>query len=243
MNARQDSGHSLTLDEKLVLAESIVGHRFRDRELLRSALTHPSAVAQRDPSAYYERLEFLGDSVLGLFIAEEVFKRYPDMAEGGMTRIKISVVAGTVLAAVAADLGLADALILGESEKGTGRRGLASALENTYEALTAALYLDAGPEPAREWVHRTLGPLISDEAAWAPENPKSMLQELVQSRGGAVSYKITETLGPPHDRSFTAVVEVGGDVLGTGVGRTKKEAEAAAAAAALDHLQHGGSHD
>lgn len=231
-----DESGTLTLPERLALAERIVGHVFADRQLLRSALTHPSAVEAKDPSSFYERLEFLGDSVLGLFIAEEVYRRYPDLPEGGLTRLKVSVVAGSVLAQVAADLGLTDTLIVGRSERGTGRRGLASALENTYEALTAALYLDAGYEAAREWVLRTLGPLISEEAAGSPENPKSLLQEVLQARGATPIYRIEGEQGPPHDREFAAVVEVAGDVLGRGVGRTKKEAEAHAAAAALTSL-------
>jgi ribonuclease-3 len=231
-----DGSAGLGLPERLALAERITGHTFADPQLLRSALTHPSAVEAKDPSLFYERLEFLGDSVLGLFIAEEAFRRYPELPEGGLTRIKVSVVAGTVLAEVARDLGLADALIVGRSETGTGRRGLTSALENTYEALTAALYLDGGAEVAREWILRTLGPLISEDAADTPENPKSLLQEMLQARGESPTYRIEVEQGPPHDREFTAVVEVNGAVLGHGVGRTKKEAEAMAAAAALGAL-------
>ncbi len=235
MVSQDDTEGSAALDlpERLARAEKIVGHDFGDRQLLRAALTHPSAVEAKDPSLFYERLEFLGDSVVGLFIAEEAYRRYPDLPEGGLTRIKVSVVAGTVLAAVARELGLADVLIVGRSETGTGRRGLTSALENTYEALTAALYLDAGAEAARAWVLRTLGPLISEDAAGTPENPKSLLQETLQARGESPTYRIEVEQGPPHDREFTAVVEVNGKVLGQGVGRTKKEAEAQAAEAAL----------
>jgi len=225
------------LAAKLEIAQRIVGHRFKDQELLRRALTHPSAVEDRDPTCYYERLEFLGDSIVGFFIAEELYTRFPLMAEGGMTRIKVSAVAGSVLASVAAQLGLSDALILGESELGTGRRGLNSALENVFEALVAALYLDAGIDEARRWVLATLGPLISEEVASYPENPKSALQEIVQSRGESAVYRIDSQEGPPHARVFKASVEVAGAVIGTGSGRTKKEAEAAAAAAALEAVE------
>jgi len=235
--ARADSRpQALDRDAKLALAERVLGHTFADRDLLQRALTHPSASNDRDPSNYYERLEFLGDSVVGFVIAEEVFRRFPDLAEGGMTRIKVSVVAGTALAGVARELGLADALILGESELGTGRRGLPSALENAYESLTAALYLDAGMDAARAWVIATLGPLLSAETAETPENPKSLLQEVLQARGETPEYAITGQEGPPHDRMFTAVVAVEGNTLGEGSGRTKKEAEAVAAAAALKGL-------
>lgn len=227
------------LDEtgRLELAERITGHTFADRELLKRALTHPSACEERDPSCYYERLEFLGDSVVGFLIAEEVYHRFPLMPEGGMTRIKVSVVAGSVLSAVAAELGLADCLFLGESEIGTGKRGLSSALENAFEALSAALYLDAGIDAAREWVGRTLGPRISAEVAASPESPKSHLQEILQATGSAPVYRIVEVDGPPHNRLFTAVAEVDANPIGSGSGRSKKEAEAAAAADALSRLE------
>lgn len=223
-------------EEKLARAERVLGHRFGDRDLLRQALTHPSACEGRDPSRYYERLEFLGDSVVGFLIAEEVYRRFPDMPEGGMTRIKVSVVAGSVLSSVADELGLGECLFLGESVIATGTRGMTSAMENAFEALTAALYLDGGMDAAREWVSRTLGPLISSGAAEIPENPKSLLQEVLQASGATPVYEITETCGPPHDRTFGAAVLVDGGVIGTGSGRTKKEAEAEAAADALASL-------
>lgn len=223
-------------DARLTLAEKILGRAFDDRELLRLALTHPSAVENGAVEGFYERLEFLGDSVLGFIISEETFRRFPHMREGGMTRIKVSLVAGSVLSGVARELGLADAIIVGESERGTGGRGLTSALENTYEALTAALYLDAGLEVARDWVLSTLGPLITEDTAASPENPKSALQELVQAHGKAPVYETLSADGPPHDRTFTVAVSVDGQQLGEGVGRTKREAEALAAAIALKAL-------
>jgi len=234
---RKHDTPTTAIPERLALAERILGHHFRDQELLQRALTHPSAVEDRNPSLYYERLEFLGDSIVGFLIAEELYCRFPHMPEGGMTRIKVSIVAGSVLANVASELGLSDALILGDSEIGTGRRGLNSALENVFEALVAALYLDAGIDAARAWVQATLTPLISEEVASYPENPKSALQELVQSQGESPRYRIDSQEGPPHARVFTASVEVDGQVIGSGTGRTKKEAEAAAAAAALEALE------
>ncbi len=223
----------------MLIAERILGRAFGDRELLRVALTHPSAVESRAVEGVYERLEFLGDAVLGFIICEEAYQRFPHMREGGMTRIKVSLVAGTVLSGVARDLGLADAIIVGESERGTGGRGLASALENAYEALTAALYLDGGIDVAREWVLSTLGPLITEDVAETPENPKSQLQELVQAKGQSAAYTTLSEQGPPHDRAFTVAVDVAGKRLGEGTGRTKREAEAAAAGAALRTLETG----
>lgn len=224
------------IDRRLTKAEAVLGHRFSDRGLLRRALTHPSAISDGAPTDY-ERLEFLGDSIVGFIVAEEVFRRFPDLQEGGMTRIKVSTVNGSVLATVAERLGLEEAIILGESELGTGRRGLASALENAYEALTAALYLDAGLPSARRWVLNTLGGYIDESVAASPESPKSALQETVQSVGGVVTYEIIAQEGPPHDRLFVARVLIDGREAGQGSGRSKKEAEVAAAAAALDGLR------
>ena len=222
--------------KRIELAESVLGHSFKDKDLVLRALTHPSAVEERDPDAYYERLEFLGDSIVGFLIAEELYRRFPSMDEGGLTRIRVSVVSRTALGRVAADLGLADAIVVGQSERGTGGRGLKSALGNVYEALAAALYLDAGIASARQWVLATLGPLISEDVAASLENPKSELQETLQARGETPVYRLISQEGPPHARTFTLEVEVAGKVMGSGSGRTKKEAEAAAAAAALERL-------
>jgi len=225
------------IERRLELAERVLGHRFGDRELLQRALTHPSAGESRDPSCYYERLEFLGDSVLGFLIAEEVYRRYPDLTEGGMTRIKVSVVEGASLTRVAQDLGLEEALILGDSVTKTGRRGLRSALENTFEALTAALYLDSDLDTVRAWVVRTLGPLISEAPALVPQNPKSRLQEALQIKGSTPTYRTLGHVGPPHDRVFRVVAQADGIDIGEGEGRSKREAEAAAAEAALKTLE------
>jgi ribonuclease-3 len=218
---------------RIQLTESVLGHKFRDKDLVLRALTHPSAVEERDPDAYYERLEFLGDSIVGFLIAEELYRRFPSMDEGGLTRIRVSVVSRSALARVAADLGLADAIVVGQSELGTGGRGLRSALGNVYEALVAALYLDAGMAAARDWVLATLGPLISEDVAASLENPKSELQERLQARGETPVYRLVSQEGPPHARTFTVEVVVAGAAMGSGSGRTKKEAEAAAAAAAI----------
>jgi ribonuclease-3 len=225
------------IDDKIAFAQRVTQHEFADTDLLVQALTHPSALTDRSAQARYERLEFLGDSVIGFIVAEEAFGRFPDMTEGGMTRIKISVVNGRVMSEVADEMGLADAIVVGESFIATGSRGLRSVLENTFEALTGALYLDAGLDATREWVLRTLGPLIDPACADVPENPKSALQEICQARGEAPTYEITGQAGPPHDRSFWAEVSINDEVIGTGEGRTKREAEARAAQAALESLE------
>lgn len=222
-------------ERRLAIAETATGHHFCDRELLRRALTHPSFTEGRSTDPGYERLEFLGDAVISLVVSEELFGRFPHLREGELTKLRVGAVTGGSLASAASELGLADALFVGEGERREQDRGLASALENVFEALVAALYLDAGIEPARAFVSRTLGHHLGEEGA-APVNPKGDLQEIMQARGLSPSYRISDAEGPPHDRTFTALVEVGDRTLGTGTGRTKKEAEARAAASALEAL-------
>lgn len=223
-------------DVCIAKAERIIGHRFSDRTLILRALTHPSALEDSPLKRSYERLEFLGDSIVGFTVAEEIFDRFPDMLEGGMTRIKISLVSGATLSAVAAELGFEEAIVFGASYQGTGGRGIASALENVYESTVAALYLDAGLDVARDWVLATLGPRISADTADSPENPKSSLQEALQAQGILPTYRVVGHSGPPHDRVFTAEALAGDKVIGAGTGTSKKEAEAAAAAEALRTL-------
>ncbi len=230
-------GHS-SEESRLAAAEEIVSHRFSDRTLLLRALTHPSAFEGASGSRDYERLEFLGDAVLGLVVVEELYSRFPDLGEGEMTKLKISVVSGGALADTADALGLGDVMRMGKSEQGTGSRGRRSALENVYEALVGAIYLDAGLSAARTFVVSTLGNRIDPEnlGTAAPDHPKSALQEIVQAQGAVPTYRIVAEDGPPHDRRFTAEVTIGGSVAGKGVGATKKEAEMQAAAEALERL-------
>ena len=223
-------------EEKLKSAEAAIGHAFADQQLLLSAITHPSATEGKSVKFSYERLEFLGDSILGAIVASEAFHRYPNLDEGGLTRIKVSLVSGTSLSKTADELGFADIIVFGSSETGTGRRGLHSALENVYEAVVAALYLDGGIEAAQEFVGRTLIPQMSIDLAKEPENPKSALQEKLQVDGITPTYKLIETQGPPHDRTFISQVYAGDHALAQGSGRTKKEAESQAAKSTLARL-------
>lgn len=223
-------------DSKLRLAEEIVGYSLKDKQLILSAITHPSATEGKSVKYSYERLEFLGDSILGAIVAATAFHRFPDLDEGGLTRIKVALVSGSSLADVAAKLGFEDIIVFGSSETGTGKRGLHSALENVYEALVAALYLDGGLDAAMEFVTRTLIPKMSIELAKEPENPKSALQEKLQEDGITPTYKLVDTQGPPHDRTFISQVYAGDHALAQGKGRTKKEAESQAAKSTLSRL-------
>ncbi len=221
---------------KLARAQEILGYEFDNTQYLLSAITHPSATEGRSVKFSYERLEFLGDSILGALVANEAFHRFPDLDEGGLTRIKVALVSGASLSGVAEKLGFADIIVFGSSETGTGRRGMHSALENVYEAVVAALYLDGGVDVAGAFVERTLIPKMSLSLAREPENPKSALQEKLQEGGITPTYRLVETQGPPHDRTFVAQVYAGDKGLAQGVGRTKKEAESQAAKSTLARL-------
>ena len=229
---------SLTDEQQLKLdqAQDILGYRFKSTQLLLSAITHPSATEGKSVKYSYERLEFLGDSLVGAIVATIAFESFHDLDEGGLTRIKVALVSGSNLADVADHLGLSDVIVFGSSETGTGKRGLHSALENVYEALVAALYLDGGLDVAVAFVRRTLIPRMSIELANEPENPKSALQERLQEDGITPTYKLVETQGPPHDRTFVAQVYAGTQGLAQGTGRTKKEAESQAAKSTLARL-------
>ena len=217
-------------------AQSIIGHHFSNEQLLLSAITHPSANEGRAVKYSYERLEFLGDSILGAIVASIAFNRFHELDEGGLTRIKVALVSGHSLADVAQGLGFADVIMFGSSEQGTGKRGLHSALENVYEAVVAALYLDGGIDAAQSFVERTLIDRMSLDLAKEPENPKSALQEKLQEDDITPTYKLVDTQGPPHDRTFVAQVFAGDQGLAQGVGRTKKEAESQAAKSTLARL-------
>lgn len=227
----------MSIREKLDRAQVICGHSFNDTDLLRSAITHPSAVEGEPVSASYERLEFLGDSILGSVVALVLFKTYGEFDEGKLTRLKVSLVSGATLSEVGRELGIDQVIILGASEQGTGARGMHSALENVYEALVGALYLDGGWEAAEAFIMRTLKPHLATERAEHPSNPKSYLQECVQSnRMNPPEYKVVGEEGPAHQPTFTAVALVDGIRRGRGTGSSKKEAEAAAALDALDRM-------
>ena len=231
----------LTEKQRIQHIEDITGHHFASRDLVVAAITHPSAVEHLPVSASYERLEFLGDSILGAIVATDLFERFGSMDEGELTRLKISLVSGKMLSVVAADLGIGDCIVFGESEKGTGARGLHSALENVYESVVGALYLDGGYDVTHDFVRRTLGPHMAPELAERPESPKSRLQEITQRElRCAPEYKLEGEEGPAHAPTFTSVALVAGRRVGRGSGPSKKEAESEAAADAIKRLAEEG---
>lgn len=216
-------------------------HHFADRALLVTALTHSSYANESRASGCEcnERLEFLGDSVLGMVVADALFRRFPDMPEGRMTRLRARLVCEESLHAVASELDLGDYIRLGRGEEHTGGRQRASILADAVEAVIAALYLDGGMETARGFIERhILSSLESGSPSLLLGDYKTELQELVQRKSGqSLSYVLLGESGPDHDKVFTSEVCLNGKPIGSGSGRTKKEAEQSAARAALEALK------
>ena len=218
--------------------EQKLNYAFRDQELLETALTH-SSYANEHRSESNERLEFVGDSVLGLVTAAWLFSTYPDMPEGKMTRLRAELVCEQSLREVAEKLDLGAYLRLGRGEEASGGRTRPSILADCVEALIAAMYLDGGLEPAARFITGHILTKLSDSAASLQRDWKTELQELIQQKPGrSLSYSMIGESGPDHMKSFTAAVSMNGSVIGSGDGRTKKEAEQAAARAALLALQN-----
>ena len=218
--------------------EAKLGYKFQNRALLINALTHSSyANENRGRSCESnERLEFLGDSVLGMVVADALYKRFPELPEGRMTRLRAQLVCEESLHRVAAQLGLGEHIRLGRGEEHTGGRSRTSILADAVEAVIAAMYLDGGMDVARGFINRFM---LSELEAGLPGSgdSKTELQELVQKKPGSVlSYELLGESGPDHDKTFTSQVLLNGRAIGSGSGRTKKEAEQAAARAALLEL-------
>jgi len=224
----QQSGE---LQEKL-------GYSFVDVSLLEAALTHSSYANENKKSGAVsnERLEFLGDSVLGMTVAALIYKSKPDLPEGRMTRLRAELVCEKSLAALAVKFGLGDCILLGRGEEKGGGRGRPSILADCVEAILAAIYLDGGFEP----VSRIIREHLASGVNWnEPESTdyKTALQEIIQEKPGhTLSYHVTREDGPDHLKSFTVEVRRNGAFIAEGEGKSKKEAEQAAARAALQEL-------
>ena len=203
-----------------------------DAELLELALTHRSYAYEHGGIPHNERLEFLGDSVLGQAVTVMLFTTHPDLSEGQLAKRRASVVSTIALAEVARGIDLGSHLLLGRGEEQTGGRDKDSILADTMEAVIGATYLSAGPEAATELVLRLTAPLLADpERYGAAMDPKTSLQELAARVGSPPPQYLIEASGPDHDRRFTATVIVG-DVSMDGAGSSKKTAEMAAALSA-----------
>jgi ribonuclease-3 len=218
--------------------EEIIGYRFRNTELLLEALTHKSYAFERDAEKHNERLEFLGDSVLSVVVARLLFDDHPEEDEGRLSKHRASLVSRASLARWADRINLGPHLRLGSGEESTGGRTRPSLLANALEAVIGAVYVDGGFDEAHDLVHRCF---LDEREEFVESDFKSRLQELVQKRHQSMpTYIILKATGPDHDKTFSVEVAFGKKTLGTGAGKTKKEAEQEAARDALIRFENRG---
>ena len=218
--------------------ETAIGYRFRNIQLLQNALTHSSYANERWHNSLLsnERLEFLGDSVLGMLVAEYLYKTFPDRPEGELTRMRADMVCEHTLATVANRIGLGNHLLLGHGEERLGGRSRESILADATESVIAACFLDGGLAAAEQFVKQYI---LVEVPVSRPNNMdyKTALQELVQQKKNQVlTYVLVGQSGPDHDKQFDVEVSLNGNVVGSGSGRSKKRAEQMAAKAAMEKL-------
>lgn len=217
--------------------ERNLGYTFKDKRLLQNALTHSSYANEhkKEGMGSNERLEFLGDAILGLVVAEHLFSANPDKPEGELTKLRADLVCEKNLAHVAMELGLGNVLRLGHGESHGGGSHRPSMLADAVEAVLAASYLDGGMEVPRDIIHRLI--LQKKPVAAGNGDYKTRFQELVQrQKDQVISYALVGESGPDHDKTFTVEVSVNGTVAGTGTGSSKKRAEQDAAHCAMERL-------
>ena len=219
--------------------EAAIGYKFKNITLLQNALTHSSYANEQwhDSLKSNERLEFLGDSILGLVVAEQLYKTQPDRPEGDLTRMRADMVCERSLAEIAQKLNLGSHLLLGKGEEQSGGRNRPSILADAVESVIAACFLDGGMTPAEDFIRRFVlcnVPVVTMKNV----DYKTALQELVQQKKNQVlSYKLVGESGPDHDKKFLVELTLNGQVIGQGVGTSKKRAEQDAARVALEALQ------
>lgn len=224
----------LQLDE----LESKLEYNFENISLLKEALTHSSYANEKIGfgTTSNERLEFLGDSLLGMIIAEIIYNNKPNMSEGQMTKLRAELVCEKSLAALSIEFDLGSYIFLGRGESSGGGRSRPSILSDAFEAVIAAIYLDGGYEPIKRLISRVFSHRINEHSEHIPGafDYKTRLQEVVHSKPGQnLSYELESESGPAHEKSFTFCVKLNGKILGTGTGKSKKAAEQEAAKAAL----------
>lgn len=219
--------------------EKMLGVTFRNIQILKQALIHRSYLHERPgvPTPSNERLEFLGDAILGMIVTERLYECFPKWPEGELTKLRAALVRKETLDHLAVELNLGKYLFLGRGEAKSGGRAKPSNLASALEAVLGAIYLDQGMQAACAFTLRLLDPIIESHTK-APADYKSTLQELLRSLGRlGPSYRVAATCGPNHARRFTVEVLEGDTVLGAGSGHSKKAAEMAAAQAALERIQ------
>lgn len=229
------------MNSNLQQLEAVLGHRFEDRTLLLRALTHTSHLHESDGinGNDYQRLEFLGDAVLGMLLAELLYHGHPDWDEGALSRLRSRLAGQDMLADRARTLGIGEFMLLGRGEEQSSGRTKDSILADVLESLLAALYLDGGLEVARSLIERLFADLAAEpQSLTLGRDSKSELQELLSVLGASMpEYSLFRESGPPHDRLFHFKVLLDGRCVGEGQGKSKKIAQQAAAAQALGSIR------
>lgn len=213
--------------------EKKINYEFKDKSLLTTALTHSSYANEKGGVLYNERLEFLGDSVLGIITAEYLFTNHKDFPEGELTKVRAALVCEKALYSFAKEIDLGEYLLLGKGEMRTGGKNRPSILADAFEALIAAIYLDGGMEQAKKFVlHFIIG--AQEQAIEINTDYKTKLQEIIQKNPEErIEYAVLGETGPDHDKRFIVAVKLNSNVIGKGEGRSKKKAEQLAAKEAL----------
>ena len=222
------------IKESIRAFEEKIGYEFKDKSYIQTALTHSSFANEHKEFNYNERLEFLGDSVLGLVVSDYLFRARNDLPEGKLTRLRANVVCEESLSAVARKINLGDHLFLGKGEKASGGSNRDSILADATEAVIAAIYLDGGFDQAKDFILSNLRDTIAKNIDGNIfRDYKTILQEIIQGNNGKISYKLVGESGPDHNKEFEMQVKCGQETIGLGKGKNKKEAEKEAARDAL----------
>lgn len=238
--SEQEAAQRTLLHKNSKHFEKLIGYRIRNSDLFVQALLHRSFLQRMThPRRSNERLEFLGDSVLNLIVAEHLFERFPDAEEGELTKMRSRLVNRRALAAYAKEIRLSDFILMSPSAAQSIGKGYETIISDTYEAVVAAIYIDGGFGAARKFVERQLASTLkTGSVVTTDENYKSRLLEYAQARGlGVPRYTIIKEEGPDHDRTFTVQVLLNNRMRGQGSGKNKKEAEQVAASKALESLR------
>ena len=215
--------------------EKKIGYKFKDRKLLKIALTH-SSYANESGGKFvsYERLEFLGDSVLGLITSDYIFKTFPNLPEGELTKLRSVLVCEKQLCEFSKQLNLKKYIKLSRGERHCNGQNRPSILADIFEAICAAIYLDSNIEETKKFVLSFIVPAVKDPKVHNIQDYKTDLQEIVQKNPGeTISYVLVDEMGPDHDKRFTMEVRINSNVVGRGIGKSKKEAEQQAARSTL----------